>query len=218
MLKFARFYWASIFTLFVILLMTFGSAFFTVTLGFFRVGLDTSLVLPSPAGALVAGALEIAFFVGWLVMLVPVHSPATESDAKGLRIALQLSLWILIFAAVSDCVELFSDEQHVLDSIDSALMLISIIPTILLYPLQLLYMRHIAQALGDERVQIRTKVWMWLAPTMIVVSFVLMFAVDDLFFWLIVISLLVIVIQYWNTLDRLRRDIKQLMHARERIS
>ena len=207
----ARMYWGIIFTQLFVLLLTFGAFFFTVTLGILQFGLSTTFGFQPPANQIAANTLEIAFYLGWFVMLV--QFPYADGKCKPIssRRLLQICLVILTLAAVVDYLPIFGNLRPALAQFLLIIQIITVLPSLAIYPLQLLYLRQLASVVNDQKVELQTRVWIWLTPSVLAVSIMLTFVVHQIFLVLLAISLLTVVIQYWNMLDRLRRALKRLM-------
>ncbi len=211
----ARVYWGIVFTQLVVILMTIGVFFFALTIGIFQLGLITTFMFPHPADQLVSNTLEIALYLGWFVMLAPIVNPEPMPGLRLTRLLLRICLLILTTAAFYGYLPIFGQLRPTLDTIDGVLQLLTIVPTIVLYPLQMLYIAHLAAILDDTKLRRSARLWMWLAPSLFVFSVLLTYAAHEAFFWLMLIVLLIAVIQYWNTLNRLRLALKQRVRAQD---
>lgn len=212
----ARAYWGLAFTQIVVILMTLGAFFFTVTLGVFQIGLITTFGFPHPVGPIVANTLEIAFCLGWLVALAPPVEAGSAARHRTTRLLIRICLVILIAAAVFAYLPIFGQLRPGLRTIDAGLQLLTIVPSLVLYPLQMRYAAHIADMLGDTKLRTSAHAWSWIAPVSLIISLLLVYAAHGMFFWLLMLVVLIIVIQYWNTINRLRKGLKRLIQATSR--
>ena len=64
----------------------------------------------------------------------------------------------------------------------------------------MLYLRWLAPRLPDDEVDAWARRLMWLGPLLVTVGA------------LIVVGPLIAMVLYWNLLDRVRRNLKQIMH------
>ena len=64
----------------------------------------------------------------------------------------------------------------------------------------MLYLRWLAPRLPDDEVDAKARRLMWLGPLLVTVGA------------LIVVGPLIAMVLYWNLLDRVRRNLKQIMH------
>jgi len=209
-----RLYKGVVLVLFVTLLMTLASLFVTVTLGIFQLGIITTFMFPAIYGHLVANTLEILFCIAWLIMLIPLHNQHGKPYRKSVRILLQMSLWVLIVAAIADYLFFFGNLKPVPATLHLILQLATIIPTLALYPLQLLYIDGIAKLTDNAKTQQRIKIWIWLTPILASILVLLIAFINIHFFWLLIFTVLVVVIQYWNMIEYTRRDLKKIIAAR----
>lgn len=209
-----RLYKGVVLVLFVTLLMTLASLFVTVTLGIFQLGIITTFMFPAIHGHLVANTLEILFCIAWLIMLIPLHNQHGQPYRKSVRMLLQMSLWVLIVAAIADYLFIFGNLKPVPATLHLILQLATIIPTLALYPLQLLYIDGIAKLTDNAKTQQRVKIWIWLTPILVSILVLLIAFINIHFFWLLIFTVLVVVIQYWNMIEYTRRDLKKIIAAR----
>jgi len=209
----SRIYWGTIFTQFVVILMTLGVFFFTATLGIFQVGLITTFAFPYPADQVVANTLEIAFYLGWFVMLAPISGGDSLQGFRVTRVSIRICLVILTAAAVFGYLPIFGQLRPALDMVNGVLQLLTIIPSIVIIPLHFHYVGQLAELLTDTKLRRSARVWTWLTPVLLLVSVILVYAVHEIFFWFMLLSVLISVILYWNTLNRLRTDLKHDIHS-----
>ena len=209
-----RLYTGIVLVLSVTFVMTLASLFVTITLGIFQIGIITTFMFSAIPGYLVANTLEILFCIAWLIMLVPLRTDHDRSIRNCVRVVLMLSLWVLILAALADYLLAFGELQPVPATIHRVLQLATIIPTLVLYPMQLLYIDGIAKLTGSIKTQQRVKRWIWITPTLIIIPILLMVLLSMQFFWLLIIAVLAVVIQYWNMIEYTRRDLKKSIATR----
>lgn len=213
----SRIYWGIIFVQLVVLLMTVGVFFFTATLGIFQIGLITTFAFPYPADQIVANTLEIAFYLGWFVMLAPITGSDLPAGCRATQISIRICLVILTAAAVFGYLPIFGQLRPAFDTIDGVLQLLTIIPTIAIIPLQYLYVGHLAQLVSNTKLKRTARIWTWLAPVILLVPVIFMYAVHEIFFWFAIFAILISVIQYWNILNRLRVTFKRNLVSRAQI-
>lgn len=207
----ARLYAGIVVTQFVVILILFGSSLFTAQIGFFRFGLVTTFGLQWPTAELAAQSAELLLYSGLFVMVTRFR-PDTESLLEALtRRLLRGCLVILTGVAAFGYLRILGELQPWLADLDTALQLLTIVPALALYPLQMLYIRHAALAFGDLRTHSQTGIWIWLAPVLVAAAAGLMFAVHAAFGIVLGVVLLIVAIQYWNTLNRLRKRVNELL-------
>lgn len=204
-------YTGIVLTLFITILLLIGSFFFVINIGIFQIGVETAFGFVGGSGMSVSNTLEVLFLLGWF----PVLSGSKKLDRDSAKFnSITMLYWcniLLLAAAFLDYFLIFNVFPESLISAYTAVQIATVVPTLAIYPLQLAVIRKIAKQVGNAKIKKQTHIWVWLTPMLLVASITPVLAVHQNFFWILIVVLLVITVQYWNMLEFLRRDIKGIL-------
>ncbi|PCI06853.1 hypothetical protein COB72_11325 [bacterium] len=204
-------YTGIVLTLTTTILMTIGAFFFVINIGVFQIGVETTFGFVGGSGMSVSNTLEVLFLLGWF----PILSGIKKLD-RGLAkfSSITMLYWcniLLLAAAFLDYFLIFNIIPESLFPAYTTVQIATVIPTLAIYPLQLAVIRKVANQVGNAKIKKQTHIWVWITPMLLVASITPVLAIHQNFFWILIVVLLVIAIQYWNMLEFLRRDIKGIL-------
>lgn len=204
-------YTGIVLTLFTTILLLIGSFFFVIHIGVFQIGVETTFGFPGDSGRGVSNTLEVLFLIGWF----PIISGFNKLDNNSIKFnTITMLYWcniLLLFAAFLDYFLIFNIFAESLLPAYRVVLITTILPTLAIYPLQLVIIGKLAKRVGNTKIKKQTVIWVWLTPILLAASITPVLAVHQNFFWILIVVLLVITIQYWNMLEFLRRDIKGIL-------
>jgi|GEM_PF-6041618 len=211
----SRIYLGIVLVLAVTFLLMFGSLFFTVTIGILEFGITTTFGLSSPMNQLVANTLEIVFIISWLFITTPMRGIEEQGKSLVIRRLLRMCLILLLASSLLDYLPIFGTLHPSVDTVRFLFQLLTVLPSLAIFPLQLFLIRRFAKFLGNEKIYSQALVWVWYAPLFLIISILLAIFGHQYFFWLIIVVVLLSTIQYWNLIEGIRRGLKGVIQASE---